>query len=58
MLRDARLVSNIDPENHAFRRIAEKTGLTLERVVWKCNKKACVYAIGGNAPNTKNNPAQ
>jgi RimJ/RimL family protein N-acetyltransferase len=53
-----RLISIIDPENHASRRVAEKTGLTLERVVWKWNKKVCVYAIGRDAPNTKDDPAQ
>lgn len=41
-----RLISLIDPENLASRRVAEKTGLTLEKEVWKWNKKVCVYAIG------------
>jgi [ribosomal protein S5]-alanine N-acetyltransferase len=40
-----RLISLIDPENLASRRVAEKTGLTLEKEVWKWNKKVCVYAI-------------
>jgi [ribosomal protein S5]-alanine N-acetyltransferase len=40
-----RLVSIIDPGNHASRRVAEKTGLTLEKEVWKWNKRVCVYAI-------------
>ena len=37
-----RLVSLIDPRNFASRRVAEKTGLTLEEI-WKWNKN--VYAI-------------
>jgi RimJ/RimL family protein N-acetyltransferase len=41
-----RLVSLIDPKNLASRRVAEKSGLTLEKEVWKWNKKVCVYAIG------------
>ena len=41
-----RLISLIDPENLASRRVAEKTGLTLEKEVWKWNKEVCVYAIG------------
>jgi [ribosomal protein S5]-alanine N-acetyltransferase len=40
-----RLISIIDPGNHASRRVAEKTGLTLEKEVWKLNKKVCVYAV-------------
>ena len=40
-----RLVSLIDPGNRASRRVAEKTGLTLEKEVWKWNKKVCVYAV-------------
>ena len=40
-----RLVSLIDPGNLASRRVAERTGLALEREVWKWNKKICVYAI-------------
>ncbi len=40
-----RLVSIIDPANLASRRVAEKTGLTLEKEVWKWNKKVCVYAV-------------
>src|SRR5215204_7569399 len=39
-----RLVSIIDPQNLASRRVAEKTGLTLEKEVWKRNKKVCVYS--------------
>jgi [ribosomal protein S5]-alanine N-acetyltransferase len=39
-----RLVSLIDPGNLASRRVAEKTGLTLEKEVWKWNKKVCVYS--------------
>jgi ribosomal-protein-alanine N-acetyltransferase len=39
-----RLVSIIDPQNLASRRVAEKTGLTLEKEVWKWNKKVCVYS--------------
>ena len=47
-----RLVSIIDPGNRASHRVAEKTGLTLEKEVWKWNKKICVYAISRdkNAP--------
>jgi ribosomal-protein-alanine N-acetyltransferase len=47
-----RLVSLIDPGNLASRRVAEKTGLTLKKEVWKWNKNICVYAISrdGNAP--------
>jgi RimJ/RimL family protein N-acetyltransferase len=41
-----RLVSIIDPGNLASRRVAEKTGLTLEKVAIKSGKKVCVYAIG------------
>jgi RimJ/RimL family protein N-acetyltransferase len=40
-----RLVSIIDPGNRASRRVAEKTGLTLEKEVDKWGKKVCVYAI-------------
>ncbi|MBA2712674.1 MAG: GNAT family N-acetyltransferase [Rubrobacteraceae bacterium] len=40
-----RLVSIIDPGNRASRRVAEKTGLTLEKVAWKSNKKVCVYSV-------------
>ena len=41
-----RLISIIDPANFPSRRVAEKTGLTLEKEVWKRNKRVCVYAIG------------
>ena len=41
-----RLVSIIDPHNIASQRVAVKTGLALEKEVWKWNKKVCVYAIG------------
>ena len=40
-----RLVSLIDPRNLPSRRVAERVGLTLEKEVWKWNKKICVYAI-------------
>jgi [ribosomal protein S5]-alanine N-acetyltransferase len=40
-----RLVSLIDPGNVASRRVAEKVGMTLEKQVWKWNKKICVYVI-------------
>jgi len=40
-----RLISIIDPGNRASRRVAEKTGLMLEKEVWKRNKRVCVYAI-------------
>ncbi len=40
-----RLVSLIDPENLAARRVAERVGLALEQEVDKWNKKVCVYAI-------------
>jgi len=39
-----RLISLIDPQNLASRRVAERTGLTLEKEVWKWNKKVCVYS--------------
>jgi RimJ/RimL family protein N-acetyltransferase len=41
-----RLVSNIDLANPASRRVAEKTGFTLEKKVEKWGKVVCVYAIG------------
>jgi len=41
-----RLVSIIDPANLASRRVAEKTGFTLEKKVEKWGKVVCVYAIG------------
>ena len=40
-----RLISLIDPQNLASRRVAEKTGLTHEKEVAKWGKKTCVYAI-------------
>jgi RimJ/RimL family protein N-acetyltransferase len=40
-----RLVSLIDPQNLASRRVAERTGLTLDKEVWKWNKKVCVYSV-------------
>lgn len=43
-----RLVSLIDPRNLPSRRVAERVGLTLEKEVWKWNKKICVYAIGND----------
>lgn len=40
-----RFVSLIHPQNTASRRVAEKTGMTLEREAeWK-NKPVCVYAV-------------
>jgi RimJ/RimL family protein N-acetyltransferase len=47
-----RLVSLIDPRNRPSRRVAERVGLTLEKEIWKWNKKICVYAISRdeNAP--------
>jgi len=39
-----RLISIIDPANLASRRVAEKTGLTLEKEAIKSGKKVCVYA--------------
>lgn len=40
-----RFVSLIHPQNTASRRVAEKTGMTLEREVeWK-DKPVCVYAV-------------
>jgi RimJ/RimL family protein N-acetyltransferase len=41
-----RLISIIDPGNLASRRVAEKTGLKLEKEAIKSGKKVCVYAIG------------
>jgi ribosomal-protein-alanine N-acetyltransferase len=40
-----RLVSIIDPGNLASRRVAEKTGLMLEKDAIKSDKKVCVYAV-------------
>ena len=40
-----RLVSLVDTRNLASRRVAEKTGLTLEKEVWKWDKEVCVYAV-------------
>jgi [ribosomal protein S5]-alanine N-acetyltransferase len=40
-----RLISIIDPGNLASRRVAEKTGLTLEKEVWKWDKEVCVYMV-------------
>jgi len=51
-----RLVSLIDPGNLASRRVAEKVGLALERVVWKWNKKICVYALSRGSVVTKGDP--
>ena len=39
-----RLISIIDPQNLASRRVAEKTGLKLEKEVWKWNKLVCIYS--------------
>jgi [ribosomal protein S5]-alanine N-acetyltransferase len=47
-----RLISIIDPQNLASRRVAERTGLTLEKEVWKGNKKVCVYAIDNEVSST------
>jgi ribosomal-protein-alanine N-acetyltransferase len=44
-----RLVSIIDPHNLASRRVAEKTGLTLEKAVDKRGKKVCIYSIERDA---------
>lgn len=41
----SRLISLIAPENIASRRVAEKTGLTLERVVTWHDHATCVYTI-------------
>ena len=41
-----RMISIIDPANFPSRRVAEKSGLTLEKEIWKWNKKVCDYAIG------------
>lgn len=38
-----RVVSMIRPENLASRRVAEKNGLTLERVVFWRNYETCIY---------------
>ena len=40
-----RLISIIDPQNLASRRVAEKTGLALEKEVEKWGKKVCVYSV-------------
>jgi ribosomal-protein-alanine N-acetyltransferase len=40
-----RLISLIDPQNLASRRVAERTGLTLDKEVRKWNKKVCVYSV-------------
>jgi len=44
-----RLISIIDPGNLASRRVAEKTGLALEKETIKSGKKVCVYAIATSA---------
>jgi [ribosomal protein S5]-alanine N-acetyltransferase len=44
-----RLISIIDPQNLASRRVAEKTGLTLEKEVDKWGKKVCIYSIKRDA---------
>jgi RimJ/RimL family protein N-acetyltransferase len=38
-----RVVSMIRPENLASRRVAEKNGLTLERMVYWRNYETCIY---------------
>lgn len=40
-----RLISLIDPENMASRRVAEKVGMRLEKEIIKWNKPICVYSI-------------
>ena len=40
-----RLVSLIDPENLASRRVAEKVGITLEKRTHKWGKTICVYSV-------------
>ena len=45
-----RLISLIDPGNLAFRRVAEKVGMSLEREVEKWGKTVCVYAINASPP--------
>jgi ribosomal-protein-alanine N-acetyltransferase len=40
-----RLISIIDPSNFPSRRVAEKTGLTLERKARKQGKEVCIYSI-------------
>jgi RimJ/RimL family protein N-acetyltransferase len=47
-----RLISLIVPGNRASRRVAEKTGLTLEKVVRKWDKEICVYAISKETAHT------
>ena len=39
------MISLIDPRNLSSRRVAEKTGLTLEKEVWNRNRKICVYSV-------------
>jgi [ribosomal protein S5]-alanine N-acetyltransferase len=41
----AHLISLIDPENLASRRVAEKIGMRLEKEVEKWGKRICVYAV-------------
>src|SRR5215210_188544 len=41
----ARLISLIDPANGASRRVAEKVGMSLERLTQKWDKTVCVYSI-------------
>jgi [ribosomal protein S5]-alanine N-acetyltransferase len=40
-----RLISIIDPGNLPSRRVAEKTGLTLEKEVEKWGKRVCIYSV-------------
>jgi RimJ/RimL family protein N-acetyltransferase len=40
-----RVISMIRPENIASRRVAEKTGMTCEKIVFWCNYDHCVYAM-------------
>ena len=40
-----RLISIIDPRNLPSRRVAERTGLTLERHARKSGKDVCIYSI-------------
>ena len=41
----ARLISLIDPANGASRRVAEKVGMSPERLTRKWDKTVCVYSI-------------
>jgi ribosomal-protein-alanine N-acetyltransferase len=50
-LKPPRVISLIRPENLASRRVAEKNGLTLEKVVFWRGYDHCVYELRRSIPN-------